>query len=98
VRHFVPFPLELSSSTRRCRIRVRTTVSFLDDVMSGVQLVANAYLDDNTAKIRFKPVPWEVHLTLHPSMPSMMSGLFVWNISTDLLLVAYLHRAINAMA
>jgi hypothetical protein len=51
---------------RRTRTRGRRCLSQSQNVMSGVSLVANAYLDDNTAKIRFKPVPWEVR----PSTPA----------------------------
>jgi hypothetical protein len=36
------------------------SAALFPNVMSGVNLVANVYLDDNTAKIRVKPVPWEV--------------------------------------
>jgi hypothetical protein len=32
-------------------------------VTMSVALVSNAYLDDTSAKIRSKPVPWEVRMT-----------------------------------
>ena len=35
----------------------------------SVSLVSNAYLDDNSTKIRSKPVPWEVRTSLITSSP-----------------------------
>src|SRR6266568_5128335 len=40
----------------------------------SVSLVSNAYLDENSTKIRSKPVPWEVCTSFFPSSPLSCSA------------------------
>jgi hypothetical protein len=63
-------------------MKIITLAHFLPQARSmAVSLVSNAYLDDNSAKIRSKPVPWEVNFIIgHPLTQAPYSMLRVINV------------------